>query len=126
MKNQNKFNFRFNTLLESKIGDSKPLISEQTPPEGYKDITSWYSTPEGKFYIPDGTYVVDGFGYNGKIMTSDNKDTGYAFYTSEGVRGQLPKDIVISQNGGAVEYKLKITNIFLNDQILTNSGLKTK
>jgi len=125
MKNQNKFNFRFNTLLESKIGDSKPLISEQTPPEGYKDITNWYSTPEGKFYIPDGTYVVDGFGYNGKIITSDNKDTGYAFYTSAGVRGQLPKDIVISQNGGAVEYKLKITNIFLNDQTLTKSGLKT-
>ena len=129
MKNQNKFNFRFNTLLESKIGDSKPLISEQTPPEGYKDITNWYSTPEGKFYIPDGTYVVGGFGYNGKIMTSDNKDTGYAFYTPEGVRGdvrgQLPKVIVISQNGGSVGYKLKITNIFLNDQTLTKSGLKT-
>jgi len=125
MKNQNKFNLRFNTLLESTIGDSKPLISEQTAPQGYKDITQWFTTPEGKLYIPDGKYVVDGMGYNGKIMTSDNKDTGYSFYTSEGVRGALPKDISISQNGGGLSYELKITNIYLNDQILNSSGLKT-
>jgi hypothetical protein len=31
----------------------------------------------------------------------------------------------VSQNGGAVEYSLEITNIFLNDKILTDSGLKT-
>ena len=125
MKKINKYNVRFNTLLESKIGNAKPLISEQTPPNGYKDITQWFTTPEGKFYIPDGTYVVDGMGYNGKILTKDGKDTGYAFYTSEGVRGALPTDITISQNGGAVAYKLTITNIYLNDQILNNSGLKT-
>jgi hypothetical protein len=112
-------------LLESTIGNIKPLISEQTPPEGYKDITQWYTTPEGKFYIPDGTYVVDGFGYNGKVMTTDGKDTGYAFYTKAGVRGALPKEFKVSQNGGAVEYSLEITNIFLNDKILTDSGLKT-
>jgi hypothetical protein len=125
MKNQNKFNLRFNTLLESTIGNSKPLISEQTPPQGYKDITQWFTTPEGKLYIPDGKYVVDGMGYNGNIMTSDNKDTGYAFYTSEGKRGALPKDITISQSGGDLTYELKITNIYLNDQILNSSGLKT-
>jgi hypothetical protein len=118
--------YRFSELLESTMGNVKPLLNEQNPPQGYKDITSWYSTPEGKFYIPDGDYVVDGMGYNGTIMTNDGKNTGYAFYTSEGVRGALPKSINISQNGGAIKYDLKITNIFLNDQILNNSGLKTK
>lgn len=101
------------------------LLNEQTPPEGYTDITNWYSTPEGKFYIPDGKYVVEGMGYNGKIMTTDGKDTGYAIYTSEGTRGSLPKDVVISQNGGAIAYSLKIVKIFLNDGILNSSGLKT-
>jgi hypothetical protein len=106
----------------------KRVIQEQgdVAPQGYKDITEWYSSPEGVFYIPDGEYLMDGFGYQGVIKTRDGKDTGYMITLKNGIKGALPSRVSISKNGGAIAYSLGIDKFYLNDTILNSSGLRKK
>ena len=101
------------------------VISEQEIPAGYKDITQWFFSPPGVLYIPDGEYLMDGAGYKGIIKTKDGKDTGYMITLKNGVRGMLPSKVVISKNGGAIEYS-DVDKIYLNDTILDSRGLRKK
>ena len=104
----------------------KRVINEQNIPEGYKDISQWFFTPEGVVYIPDGEYVVDGYGYQGTIKTKDGKDTGYIITLVGGIRGMLPKKLTISGNGGTLNYSQNVSKIYLNDSILNSSGIRKK
>jgi hypothetical protein len=56
---------RFRQLLKSTMGNVKPLIMEQTPPPGYKDITSWFTTPEGQKVTVNCTKGANGAKTNG-------------------------------------------------------------
>jgi len=101
-------------------------INEDTIPQGYKDITQWYSSPEGVFYIPDGEYLMAGMGFRGVIKSKDGKDTGYMITLKNGIHGMLPSKVVISKNGGAIAYSEDIDKVYLNDTILNLSGLRKK
>lgn len=121
----------FNKLVNNKLGTVKTLISEENIPAGYQDISKWFFSPEGVFYIADGEYVVDGMGDQGTIVTKDGKDTGYLItlvggVRGSGVRGKLPPKVDISQNGGTITYSLDIDKIYLNNTILDSSGLRKK
>jgi len=116
----------FNKLVNNKLGTVNTLLKEDNIPAGYQDISKWYFSPEGVFYIADGEYVVNGSGYQGTIETKDGKDTGYLITLSAGVRGMLPQKVEISQNGGAIAYSLDIDKIYLNNSILDSSGLRKK
>lgn len=102
------------------------VLNEQDIPEGYKDITQWYFSPQGVFYISDGEYLMEGSGYQGVIKSKDGKDTGYMITLKSGVRGMLPPKVVISQNGGAIAYSFDIDKVYLNESILNSSGLRKK
>ena len=104
----------------------KTILKENNIPAGYKDISQWYFSPQGVFYIPDGEYMMDGFGYQGVIKTKDGKDTGYMVTLKNGIKGMLPKKVVISENGGVIAYSVDIDKIYLNDSILNSSGLRKK
>ena len=127
---------RFKQLLESTMGNVKPLIMEQTPPSGYQDITSWFATPEGQIYLPDGEYTLgQGQVCNQKnciftIQTNDMKETGYAIgpdFNQASKDRTIPYRVKISQGGMAIGYiyadNLKI---YLNQSVLDSSGLSTK
>lgn len=112
------------TVNEQVSSGTTQTTNQRVTPEGYKDITQWYFSPEGVFYIPDGEYVVDGSGYEGFIKSKDGKNTGYMIELINGIRGVLPTKLIISKNGGALAYSEKIKKILLNDTILNSSGLK--
>ena len=104
----------------------KRVLSEQQIPKGYKDITQWVTSPQGVLYIPDGEYFVDGSGYQGKIKSKDGKDTGYLITLKSGIRGLLPQEVEISQNGTELTYSEDIDKLYLNETILNSSGLRKK
>jgi hypothetical protein len=127
---------RFKQLLESTMGNVKPLIVEQqTPPSGYQDITSWFSTPEGQIYLPDGEYTLgQGQVCNEKnciftIQTNEMKETGYAIGPDFNQASQdrtIPYKVKISQGGMEIEYTYNISKIYFNQSVLDSSGLSTK
>lgn len=95
--------------------------------KGYKDITTWYFSPEGVVYIPDGDYVGNGWGYYENILTKDGKDTGYVFVFNGAVRGERKDIVKVAQDGGAIgSTGGKIYKVLLNDKILDSSGLRKK
>jgi hypothetical protein len=95
--------------------------------KGYKDITTWYFSPEGVVYIPDGDYVGNGWGYSENILTKDGKDTGYLFVFNGAVRGERKDTVKVAKDGGAIgSTGGKIYKILLNDKILNSSGLRKK
>ncbi len=135
---------RFKTIMESSLGNVKPLLNEQvssgtTQPttvdsvindftqKGYKDITDWYFSPEGVVYIPDGDYVGSGWGYYENVLTKDGKDTGYVFVFKGMVRDKRKDTVRVANNGGGVGTTGgKIYKILLNDKILDSSGIRKK
>lgn len=127
---------RFKQLLESTMGNVKPLIMEQNPPSGYQDITSWFTTPEGQIFLPDGEYSIgQGQVCNQKnciftIQTNSMKGTGYAIgpdITRASQFRSLPYRVKISQGGMAIEYEISDNlKIYLNQSVLDSSGLSTK
>jgi hypothetical protein len=140
MNNLNEYKNRFYTLMESNMGNVKPLIMEQGLPNGYEDITKWFETPEGQIYLPDGKYTIGQGQVCNKdncvftIQTNDNKETGYAigpdFKTASALRS-IPYVVEISQNGMSIAYGVSYglgTNlkIYLNQSVLDSSGLSTK
>ena len=132
---------KFKTLVETSLGEVKPLINEDNTTgdtvyndyisKGYKDITTYYFSPEGVVLIPDGDYVGKGSGYSEEVMSKDGKNTGYVFFYTGGVRspddtrGLRTSTVRVTQNGGAIGSSGgKITKILLNESILNSSGLK--
>lgn len=126
---------KFKTLVETSLGEVKPLINEDNTTgntvyndyisKGYKDITTYYFSPEGVVLIPDGDYVGEGSGYSEEVMSKDGKNTGYVFFYTGSVRGLRTSTVRVTQNGGSIGSSGgKITKILLNESILNSSGLK--
>jgi len=127
---------RFKQLLESTIGNVKPLINEGNPPNGYVDITSWFETSEGQIYLPDGGYSIG----QGQVcnennciftmQTNDMKQTGYAIgpdFTVASEYRSIPYQVKISQGGMKIEYQLSNNlKIYINQKVLDSSGLNNK
>jgi hypothetical protein len=125
----------FSKLINTKSGNVKSFIKEQEDnvlkdllSKGFKDITSWYFSPEGVVYIPDGDYKGVGNGYYEYLQTKEGKDTGYVLFFDAGVRGVRNSNVKVQQNGGAIGSNGggKIIKILLNDTTLNSSGLSTK
>ena len=126
---------KFKTLVETSLGEVKPLINEDNTTgdtvyndyisKGYKDITTYYFSPEGVVLIPDGDYVGKGWGFSEEVMSKDGKNTGYVFIYLNGVRGSRTSTVRVAQNGGAIGSSGgKITKVLLNESTLNSSGLK--
>jgi hypothetical protein len=132
MNNLNEYRKRFNTLMESTIGDVKPLISEQNfkdelIKQGYKDITSWFLSDVGVVYIPDGKYVGEGTQDYVHIKTPQGIDTGYVLFWEEPM--ELTRgdgiEILIESKGAVIRVAGKFNSLMLNETKLNSSGLKT-
>ncbi len=109
---------------------------------GYSDVTSDFTKPDGVIFLPDGDYdnMDDHNSDYAVVMGKDGNPTGYAVcvvgvdsssgedYSIEGWRSNPVKKIKIRGNGGqigTIPKGFKITNIFLNDKLLSKSGLST-
>ena len=132
MDNLNKYKNRFHTLMESTIGDVKPLISEQNfkdelIKQGYNDITSWFLSDVGVVYIPDGKYVGEGTQDYVHIKTPQGIDTGYVLFWEEPM--ELTRgdgiEILIESKGSVIRVAGKFNSLMLNETKLNSSGLKT-
>jgi hypothetical protein len=127
---------RFKQLLESKLGLLSNLIFEPNPPSGYQDITSWFTTPEGQIFLPDGEYSIGQVQVCNqkncifRIQTNDMKQTGYAIgpdFSQASQYRSIPYRVKISQGGMAIEYEISDNlKIYLNQSVLDSSGLSTK
>jgi len=132
MDNLNKYKNRFHTLMESTIGDVKPLISEQNfkdelIKQGYNDITSWFLSDVGVVYIPDGKYVGEGTQDYVHIKTPQGIDTGYVLFWEEpmGLTRGDGIEILIESKGSVIRVAGKFNSLMLNETKLNSSGLKT-
>jgi hypothetical protein len=142
MRNLNEYRKRFQTLMESTIGDVKPLISEQNfkdklIKQGYKDITSWFLSDVGVVYIPDGKYVGKGTQDYVHIKTPQGIDTGYVLFWEEpmeSTRGGGIEILIESSvdnqgniilKGAVIRVAGKFNSLMLNETKLNSSGLKT-
>jgi hypothetical protein len=132
MNNLNEYKNRFYNLMESTIGDIKPLISEQNfkdelIKQGYKDITSWFLSDVGVVYIPDGKYVGEGTQDYVHIKTPQGIDTGYVLFWEEPM--ELTRgggiEILIESKGAVIRVAGKFNSLMLNETKLNSSGLKT-
>jgi hypothetical protein len=84
---------KFSKLVNTKLGDAKPLVNEQAEEQDMSRFDTHVKTLESKGYkvvdkisLPDGEYDLTGGGYI-CYLVKDNKDTGYAFVTTGGIRG---------------------------------------
>lgn len=133
MKTINEYKNRFYNLLETTIGDVKPLIMEQNfkdelIKQGYKDITSWFLSDVGVVYIPDGEYVGEGNQDYVYIKTPQGIDTGYVLFWEEPMettRGGGGIKIKIESKGAVIRVAGKFNSLMLNETKLNSSGLKT-
>jgi hypothetical protein len=106
-------NENFSKLINATLGDSKPLVNEQSEytvkriqklvADGYKETS--------QINLPDGVYQMGGAGYQVYIMspTDENVFTGYVILTENGIRGvwQGPINITNKQaNGGPAIFKI--------------------
>jgi hypothetical protein len=113
------------TTSGTTTGETTDSVYNDFISKGYKDITSWYFSPQGVVYIPDGSYSGKGWGYYENILTNDGKDTGYVLILMTAVRGERKDTVQVAKNGGAIgSTGGKISKILLNDTILNSSGLK--
>ena len=80
--NVEQYKKRFFNLMESTIGDVKPLINEQT-----------------KLKLKDGHYFADGSGDKYRIKDFSGNDTGYRVTSNYGIRGLVENDPMIIFNG---------------------------
>ena len=133
MKTINEYKNRFNQLMESTLGDVKPLIMEQNfkdelIKQGYKDITSWFLSDVGVVYIPDGEYVGEGNQDYVHIKTPQGVDTGYVLFWEEPMettRASGGIEIKIESKGAVSRVAGKFNSLMLNETKLNSSGLKT-
>jgi hypothetical protein len=86
MKSINEYKKRFYNLMESTMGDAKPLISEQ-------------GKPIDKINLANGNYIGDGSGYEYEILDLNKINTGYRVKATTGIRGMKNDDKVTISNG---------------------------
>jgi len=129
-------------LLTEQIG---PSSADKTSAEfeknmkaaGYRDAWPEFRSNTGVVFLPDGTYYSkDQYRSDNAVIleTKDGVNTGYAIWLEgSGVYRSNPiTKVKISGNGyhiyavGSEFYKLEITKMYLNDDLLAKSGLSTK
>ena len=76
---------RFNQLMESSIGNVKPLITEQ------ESVTT--------INLSDGNYFGEGSGYEYEIKDSKGVNTGYTVKAKVGIRGYIENDPLTIKSG---------------------------
>ena len=97
-------------IQESNERLEKRMLSEQNTDnrkvylsKGYVDVTDGFNNETYALQIADGPYKCDGSGYSFRIVTNDNKDTGYVVVISSGVRGMITGPITVSDNGLSID-----------------------
>ena len=85
-------------LSEQNIDNRKVYLSK-----GYVDVTDGFNNETYALQIVDGPYECNGSGYSFRIVTNDNKDTGYVVVISSGVRGMITGPITVSDNGASID-----------------------
>ena len=97
-------------IQESNERLEKRMLSEQNTDnrkvylsKGYVDVTDGFNKDTYALQIADGPYKCDGSGYSFRIVTNDNKDTGYVVVISSGVRGMITGPITVSDNGLSID-----------------------
>ena len=101
-------------IQESNERLEKRMLSEQNTDnrkvylsKGYVDVTDGFNKDTYALQIADGPYKCDGSGYSFRILTDDNKDTGYVVVISSGVRGMIrgmiTGPITVSNNGLSID-----------------------
>jgi hypothetical protein len=83
---------RFNTLLESTMGNVKPLISENTPTSGTPVTATTIN-------LPDGNYLGSGSGNVYDILDLNGNATGYSVRANKSIRGMKDDDPVTLTGG---------------------------
>jgi hypothetical protein len=93
-------------IHESNERLEKRMLSEQNTDnkqvylsKGYVDVTDGFTKDTYVLQIADGPYKCDGSAYSFRIVTNDDKDTGYVVVISSGVRGMITGPITVSENG---------------------------
>jgi hypothetical protein len=114
---------RFNQLLESTMGDVKPLIFEQDS-ERTKFYETSYVAPlvesgykeVSEINLPDGEYNMGGSGYRIEINQGDIP-TGYVLVVRNGIRGMWSGPITVSDKKVDEEvYKIFYKNVGYNPE----------
>ncbi len=97
-------------MQESNERLEKRMLSEQNTDnrkvylsKGYVDVTDGFNNETYALQIADGPYKCDGSGYSFRIVTNDNKDTGYVVVISSGIRGIITGPITVSDNGESID-----------------------
>ena len=97
-------------IQESNERLEKRMLSEQNTDnrkvylsKGYVDVTDGFNKDTYALQIADGPYECDGSGYSFRILTKDNKDTGYVVVIRSGVRGMITGPITVSNNGLSID-----------------------
>jgi hypothetical protein len=98
-------------MQESNERLEKRMLSEQNTDnrkvylsKGYVDVTDGFNNETYALQIADGPYKCDGSGYSFRIVTNDNKDTGYVVVISNGIRGRMiTGPITVSDNGASID-----------------------
>lgn len=113
-------NKKFKKLVSNKLGNLKPIISEQVDDfleksyvkplldEGFKEVK--------EINLPDGEYKIYGGGYRMDLFGSDDKDTGYRLVTNTGIRG--------TWNGNPIEVTQKKTGEDVYKTLYKDMGYK--
>ena len=95
--------------------------------EGYIDVTDSVHKGEYVLEIPDGkNYKVKGGGYQFKLLTDDNKETGYLFLSENGVRTPSMEKgpFYVEDNGKMIRLNQEFIGILgQNGRILYNQKL---
>ena len=87
-------------LSEQNTDNRKVYLSYLS--KGYVDVTDGF--PETyALQIADGPYECNGSGFSFRIVTNDNKDTGYVVVISSGIRGIITGPITVSDNGASID-----------------------
>lgn len=111
----------FKKLVETKLGDTKPLVKEQENDkdtffkESYIDPLLQKGFVEVKeVNLPDGTYSKGGAGYRINILSGE-QDTGYRVVVNSGIRGMFQGEISVTNKQPDASKYGGIKGIFFKD-----------
>ena len=98
-------------VQESNERLEKRMLSEQNTDyrkvyisEGYVDVTDGFNKDTYVLQIADGPYECEGSGYSFRIVTKDNKDTGYAVVIRNGGYRRITGPITVLNNGVSIDF----------------------
>lgn len=120
----NKMYGLINEQNEYEIPDVQKETVDEKIKEGYVDITDSFKSGKHVLQIADGSnYKSDGWGIEFKILTNDNKETGYYVVLKSGYRGKIPTEtITVSEDGKKIDFgglneKAKEAKLLYNEKL---------